>query len=329
MTLISDRLSISVVLDSGGFKAQMAEDVRKGLSGESKYLLPKYFYDYSGSRLFDAITRLPEYYLTRAELGIFTLIATELIDHVRPSEIIELGAGSAHKITHLLAASHSYQRMKRYVPFDISPDVVTQSAAILVEEFPSMRVHGIVGDIEHHIPEIPSTEEVRMVLLLGSTIGNFHLTQRNKLLMMVRDLLKPTDRLLLGIDLTADQLVLEAAYNDRFDVTAQFNRNILNVVNNTLRADFRPESYRHLAFYEPDARRVEMHLVSESDQTVYIEDLSLEIHIAQGESIWTESSYKFTENIARSMLEEAGMRIERWYTNDIGNYALVLAAPED
>lgn len=330
MTLINDRLNVSVLLDSEAFNAQMADDVRKGLSSEPKWLPPKYFYDSLGIRLFDDITRLPEYYLTRAELGILSMVANEIIDRVRADEIVEIGAGSSRKVRQLLAASHSYhsyQGIKRYVPFDISSEVVNQSASDLKEEFPSLNVQGIVGDIEHHIPKVPMTQDVRLILLLGSTIGNFHPSQRNKLLNIIRDLLKPSDMLLLGIDLTTNQLVLEAAYDDRLGVTAQFNRNILSVVNKTLKANFNPELFRHLAFFDADAGRVEMHLVSENDQIVHIEDLSLEIRIAKNESIWTESSYKFTTNIARNMLEEAGMRIDRWFTNDAGNYALVLAAP--
>ena len=260
-------------------------------------------------------------------MKLFLSIKTELMEQVQPNEVIELGSGSPRKIRHLLAVGNSYNQVRRYVPFDINPDVVFQSATELVEEFPFLLVHGIVGDIEHHIPKVPHSEDVRMVLLLGSTIGNFHPSQRNKLLMKVRNLLKPSDRFLLGIDLTTNQRVLEAAYDDRLGVTAEFNRNILNVVNNALRADFRLESYRHLAMFDAHEGRLEMHLISELDQTVHIEGLNLEVHIAENESIWTESSYKFNKHIARSMLEDAGMSIDRWFTNDVRNYALVLAAP--
>ena len=303
----------------------MAEDVLRGLGTRPRSLPPKYFYDAAGSRLFDDITRLPEYYLTRVEDALLDTLAPALMRTLAPRDVVELGSGFSVKTRRLLDARGG--GALRYTPVDVDETTVAASAERLLAADPALEVHAVVGDFEHHLVHVPAPSGRRLVLFLGSTIGNLDPPERLALLAQVRGLLRRGDRLLLGVDLVKDTAVLEAAYNDAAGVTAAFNRNILSVVNRSLGATFRPELFRHHAWYNAAAQRIEMHLVSDRAQMVRVRDLGLTIHLDPAETIWTESSYKFTRASTRAMLVAAGLRLDGWHTDAGERFALAVAAP--
>ncbi len=319
------RYRVEVHADAHTRLKAMAEDVLRGLSERPRSLPPKYFYDAAGSRLFDEITRLPEYYLTRAEDALLDTLAPALMHALGPQDVVELGSGFSLKTRRLLDARGGGPL--RYTPVDVDETTVAASAERLLAQDPALEVHAVVGDFERHLVHVPAPSGRRLVLFLGSTIGNLDAPARQALLAQVRGLLRRGDRLLLGVDLVKDPSVLEAAYNDAAGVTAQFNRNILHVVNRSLGADFRPEAFRHHAWYNAAASRIEMHLVPEAAQTVRVRSLDLTVRLEPTESIWTESSYKFTRASARAMLEAAGLRLDAWHTDAGGRFALGVAAP--
>ena len=321
------RLRIDLLLDEQERARLLAEDVRRGLTATPKTLPPKYFYDAAGSDLFERITELPEYYLTRAEAGLLNSTASSVMSTVKPREIVELGAGSATKTRLLLDAAHAAGSLARYLPFDVSPDALRAAGAALMERYPFLEVHGIVGDFERHLDQIPPPDGSRLALLLGSTIGNLDPAFRSTFLSQVRGLVEDGGGFLLGVDLVKDVAVLHAAYNDSEGVTAAFNRNVLHVVNRELGADFQPQAFQHHAFYNPVASRIEMHLVPQEVQRVRIAGLSLSMEVRPDESIWTESSYKFTQDSTATMLDEAGFGLAEWYTDAARQVALALAVP--
>ena len=322
------RYQVDVHLDGQGWLGQLAEDVRRGLTGTPKSLPPKYFYDAVGAALFDRITRLPEYYLTRVEESLLVEHGPTLMRGVAPEDIVELGSGSAEKTRVLLDARNGAGGAVRYVPVDVDPDGLETTAARLVKDYPFLSVHAVVGDFERHLAAVPaSAGRRRLVLFLGSTIGNLDAPARHALLAGIRRLLAPGDRFLLGLDLVKDVAVLEAAYDDAAGVTREFNRNILRVVNRGAGGDFDPDAFRHLALYNRAAARIEMHLVSTARQTVHLRRLGLTVELAPEERIWTESSYKFTREVAAAELAAAGLAVERWLTDAGHRFALVLATP--
>jgi L-histidine N-alpha-methyltransferase len=243
---------------------------------------------------------------------------------LRPREIVEIGAGMATKIRPLLRAART---VRRYVPVDVDAATMTRAARALVRAFPALRVHGLVGDFERDLGAVPPPLVRRLVVFLGSTIGNLDPAPRGRFLRDVRGLLPADGRLLLGLDLMKDVDVLHAAYDDAAGVTAEFNRNVLRVINRELDADFVPERFRHVARVDTTAERVEMHLVAEGAQTVRMGALGLTVAFADGDAIWTESSYKFTRAGVETMLAEAALSVERWLTDPDGRFALVVAAP--
>jgi L-histidine Nalpha-methyltransferase len=319
------RYRIEVHADVHARLKAMADDVLNGLSARPRSLPPKYFYDATGSGLFDEITRLPEYYLTRAEDALLDRLAPELMRTLTPTDIVELGSGFSVKTRRLLAARGGTPL--RYTPVDVDESSVAASAARLLGEDPQLEVHAVVGDFERHLVHVPASSGRRLVLFLGSTIGNLDPPGRVALLRQVRALLRRGDRLLVGMDLVKERATLEAAYNDAAGVTAAFNRNVLRVVNRALGADFRPAAFRHHAFYNAAESRIEMHLVSTQRQTVRIPSIGLRLELEPEETIWTESSYKFTRASVTGMLTEAGLRLETWHTDHEQRFALALAAP--
>jgi L-histidine N-alpha-methyltransferase len=319
------RYRIDVHADGDARLKAMAEDVRNGLSVRPRSLPPKYFYDATGSQLFDDITRLPEYYLTRVEEALLDRLAPQLMGTLTPTDIVELGSGFSMKTRRLLAARGDTPL--RYTAMDIDEATVAASAARLLEEDARLEIHAVVGDFERHLVHVPTAGGRRLVLFLGSTIGNLDPPSRVALLTQVRGLLRRGDRLLLGVDLVKERATLEAAYNDAAGVTAAFNRNILRVVNRALGADFRPEAFRHRAFYNATEARIEMHLVSERRQTVRIPSIGLRIELEPAEMIWTESSYKFTRTSAAGMLADAALRLHAWHIDAEQRFALALASP--
>ena len=300
----------------------LAEDVRRGLGSRPKWLPPKYFYDAAGSALFERITRLPEYYLTRAEHALLDRYARAILREVRPDEIVELGAGSPAKLLRLLRAGGT--TVRRYVPFDVDAGTLAEAAYALLDEYPSLEIHAVAGDFERHLDRVPRAAGRRLVAFLGSTIGNLEDAARLQLLREVRALLGEGGRILLGLDLVKNLATLRAAYDDAQGVTAEFNRNILRVVNRELHADFQPEAFRHEARWNDGASRIEMHLAAERPQVAVVKDLDMLVGLEAGETIWTESCHKFTRASAEAMLARADLALAEWHTD--GGYALAVAA---
>lgn len=305
---------------------RMAADIRRGLTDDPRWLPPKYFYDAAGGELFERITALPEYYLTRAEEEILRDVSATIAHRLRPRDLVELGPGSCRKVRRLLDALDPAVPA-RYVAIDVDRDGLLSAVSALADEYPSLHAHAVVADFERHLGCLPQAVGRRLVLFLGSTIGNFDPPARRALLRQIRRLLGRDGRLLLGVDLVKDRRVLEAAYDDARGVTREFNRNILRVVNRAVDGDFRPEAFRHVARYDARAARIEMHLVAGRAVRVRLARLGLVLDFAEGEGIWTESSYKFTRDSATAALGEADLELEGWFTDRGRRFALALAVP--
>ncbi len=310
-----------------GRRQRLEDDVRRGLTSSPKTLPSKYFYDAIGSKLFEEITRVPEYYLTRTEAKLLETLAPELMLELAPVDIVELGAGSPTKTRLLLDARDGLREPVRYVTVDVDGATVEAGAEQLLADYPFLDVHAVVGDFERHLEHVPSPVGRRLVLFLGSTIGNLDPPARQRLLTQIRSLLRtPQDRFLLGLDLVKDKVLLAADYDDASSVTRAFHRNILEVVNRGVDGDFQPEAFRHVAFYNEAESRVEMHLVPGVAQDVKLRRLGLDIRVSPEEGIWTESCYKFTRGAAQAMLDGAGLRLERWHVDPDAYFAVAIAA---
>ncbi|HEY2321033.1 MAG TPA: L-histidine N(alpha)-methyltransferase [Solirubrobacteraceae bacterium] len=306
----------------------LANDVLDGLTKPFKELAPKHFYDARGSELFEQICRQPEYYPTRAELAILDERASEIVADTDAGELVELGAGASDKARLLLDAMREAGTLRRYVPLDVSQSVVEEAARTLTEDYEDLQVHGVVGDFERHLEHVPDAEGTpRVVALLGGTIGNFPPGTRRNVLGKIAALLGPADRLLLGTDLVKDPRVIEAAYNDAAGVTAEFNRNLLHVLNRELHADFAPDAFEHVAFYDRRNEWVEMRLRATRACSVLIAGLDLRVEFAAGEELRTEISAKFTRAHVEADLEAAGLEIDRWYTDEERLFAVTVARP--
>jgi L-histidine N-alpha-methyltransferase len=303
----------------------MLRDVQAGLSRPQKELSPKYFYDQRGSELFEAITELPEYYLTHAERSILQREMGALMAVHRPASLVELGAGSAAKTRLILEAMRRAGSLGSYVPLDVSASFLAETAARLRAEYPGLRVDPVVADFTERVPLPASLVRPALVAFLGSTIGNFHPIEAVGVLRRVRAAMACGDRFLLGADLRKDAQRLEAAYNDSAGVTAEFNRNMLRVLNRELGANFDLGSFAHNAFFNTIENRIEMHLVARSAQTVSIPGAG-EFRFAAGESVRTEISSKYDRATLDDMLVAAGLRLERWLVDSAGDFAVVVAA---
>jgi L-histidine Nalpha-methyltransferase len=306
----------------------LANDVLDGLTRPFKELPPKHFYDARGSELFEQICSLPEYYPTRTELSILTAIAREIVHTTGAGELVELGSGASDKARVLLDAMAAEGTLQRYVPLDVSATVVHEAASMLVEEYEGLHVHGVIGDFERHLEQVPGPNGTpRIVALLGGTIGNFPPGTRRRLLRTIGGLLGPDDRLLLGTDLVKDPAVIEAAYDDPDGVTAEFNRNVLHVINRELDADFPADAFQHIAFFDRKHEWIEMRLRATRPCTVLIGDLGLRVDFAAGEELRTEISAKFTRERLEGDLAAAGMRLVSWLTDEDELFALSLSQP--
>ena len=307
----------------------LANDVLDGLTKPFKELPPKHFYDARGSELFEQITEQPEYYPTRTELAILRDHAVSIVSVTGAGELVELGAGASDKARVLLDAMLDAGTLRRYIPLDVSESVVEDAARTLIEDYEDLQVYGVVGDFERHLEHVPDAADgvPRLVALLGGTIGNFPPGTRRNVLGKIATLLGPEDRLLLGTDLVKDPHIIEAAYNDAAGITAEFNRNLLHVLNGELHADFRPESFEHVAFYDRRNEWVEMRLRSLRAQSVYVADLDLRVEFAAGEELRTEISAKFTRAHIEADLEAAGLELERCFTDDQDLFAVKMAHP--
>jgi L-histidine N-alpha-methyltransferase len=305
---------------------RMLAEVAEGLSAPQRELSPKYFYDERGSELFEAITRLPEYYPTRTERGILQAWMPSLIRRLGSRALVELGAGSAEKSRVILDAMRAAGTAELYVPIDVSATFLSQTAARLRLEYPRLAVEPAIADISEEFN--PPRRPPRPVLyaFLGGTIGNFYPPAAIRLLGRIRAAMEPGDRFLMGVDLRKDVRRIETAYNDAQGVTAEFNRNMLLVLNNELGADFDPTAFDHLAFYEPVAHRIEMHLVSRRPQWVAVPGIGA-IHFAEGESLRTEISCKYDRGSVAQLFEAAGLEIEAWRSDPESLFALVVGAP--
>lgn len=310
-----------------GDERSLAYDVLDGLTRPFKELPPKHFYDTEGSRLFDEICGLPEYYPTRTERSILATHAKAIVDDTGAVELVELGSGVPTKTRLLLDAMAAAGTLDRYVPFDVSEAVVRASAEHLVEAYPGLRVHGVIGDFERHLAAIPPAEGPRLIVFLGSTIGNFLPGSRRRFLSAIARRLRAQDRLLLGTDLVKDPQVLEAAYNDSAGVTAHFNRNVLAVLNRELGADFDLEAFEHVAFYDRRRQWIEMRLRAHAPHVVHIAALGMTVDFAHREELRTEVSAKFTRARLEGDLEEAGMELDAYLTDPDALFALSVCAP--
>jgi len=318
-------IAIEVHLDADA-TAAMARDVRAGLSTEPKELAPKYFYDERGSQLFEQITDLPEYYPTRAESSILAERAAEIVATAgEPTTLVELGSGSASKTRHLLSAMRDAGCLETYVPVDISEEITHETAECLVGEYPGLVVRGLVCDFEHHLERIARGSGARLIAFLGGTIGNLYPDARHDFLVRLAALLGPGDRLLLGTDLVKDTARMEAAYDDSRGVTAEFNKNVLAVLNRELGADFDLDAFEHVARYDAKRERMDIRLRSLTDQTVRVEELEMVVSFASGEEMRTEISSKFTRGRLERVYGEAGLEMNGWFTDEAGDYALSLA----
>jgi len=318
--------SMDIHLSADDLRGALENDVRTGLTAAHKWLPPVWFYDDRGSELFDEITRLPEYYLTRAERALLENHAPEIARAAEADTLVELGAGTCDKSRVLLDAMEGTGGLRRYVPLDVSDGTLWAAATALADEYPGLLVHAVVGDFHLHIDRVPS-EGRRLIAFLGSTIGNLTPDQRSRFLFDLDCMMAHGDRLLLGTDLVKDRARLLAAYDDSQGVTAAFNRNVLHVLNRELHASFDPDRFEHVALWNEDEKRIEMRLRSLADQTVSIADLSIDVTFATGEDLLTEISSKFTLQGVQDELYAAGFLVDSMWEAPGGDYLLSLARP--
>jgi L-histidine Nalpha-methyltransferase len=325
MKTTEPQIEIEVHLAANG-SATMAREIHAGLCADPKELAPKYFYDERGSQLFERITALPEYYPTRAERSILAERSAEILAAAGdPTMLVELGSGSAAKTRHLLRAMREVGCLETYAPVDISEEITYETAECLVEEFPGLAIRGLVCDFEQHLERVPDDAAGRLIVFLGGTIGNLYPEPRREFLARITALLSPDDRLLLGTDLVKDTARLEAAYDDSKGVTAEFNKNVLRVLNRELGADFDLDAFEHVARYDAEEARMDIRLRSLADQTIRLADLDLDVDFAAGEEMRTEISSKFTRERLEAIYGEAGLEMSGWFTDRDGDYALSLA----
>lgn len=303
---------------------RLSEDALQGLTSAPKTMSPKYFYDARGSRLFEAITRLPEYYQTRTEKSILDRWAPDLVGDLAPGVLIEFGSGSATKTRALLDSMRSQGLLFGYGPLDVSADASRRASEALALEYPNLQVEGVIGDFERP-HDLPFPGRRRLLAFLGSTIGNFDPDQATTFLRSVAHEMTPADGFLIGFDLVKDRATLEQAYNDSAGVTAEFNLNLLRVMNRELAADFDLREFEHRAFYAAPKARIEMHLVSRREQTVRLAAIDLVVEFERGESIRTELSHKYSQESVEQMFGASGLKLAAWETDPAERFALALA----
>jgi L-histidine Nalpha-methyltransferase len=301
---------------------ELLRDVGRGLAMPQKQLDPKYFYDDRGSELFELITELPEYYLTRSERSLLVSEIPRIVAGMWPRSLVELGAGSASKTRIILDAMQSAGSGEQYVPVDVSRDFLEDTATRLREIYPQLEITTAIGDFTRQL-RLPWLERPTLFVFLGSTIGNFEPEPAVRILHRIATQMCPDDRFLLGADLRKDERLIEVAYNDSAGITAEFNLNILRVLNRELGANFDLSAFSHRAFYDRVFHRIEMHLDSERDQTVSIPGIG-NVRFAQGESIRTELSCKYDRPTVEALFERAGLRLDQWMTGADQLFALAL-----
>jgi L-histidine N-alpha-methyltransferase len=314
-------IQLTRTLPADATDAALRADVLHGLTRHPKTLPPKWFYDARGSELFEEITRLPEYYPTRAEREILVARASGIAAASAAQTLVELGSGSSEKTRHLLDALPA---LHSYVPVDVSESALRGAAETLLAERPDLSIHALIADFTDGLA-LPDTPGPRLVAFLGGTIGNLLPDERAVFLKSVRSLLSPGDSLLLGTDLVKDEETLVAAYDDASGVTAAFNKNVLTVVDRELGADFDPEDFDHVALWDPKQEWIEMRLRARRDLTVKIMELDLVVPFTAGEELRTEISAKFRKEGIRSELASAGLTLTHWWTDSADRFAMSLA----
>jgi len=317
-------VQVAVHLGPADLREALCADVRRGLWGEPKQLPPKWLYDERGCELFDRITTLPEYYPTRAEREILTAYSDRIAVETAADTLVELGSGTSDKTRLVLDALQRAGTLRRFAPFDVAEPTLREAAAGIVAAYPGVQVEAVVGDFERHLEHLPSGGR-RLILFLGGTIGNLTSAGRAELLATVAAGMARGDSFLVGTDLLKDPPRLVAAYDDAEGVTAEFNLNVLAVLNRELGARFALDRFRHVACFDEEHQWIEMRLRSLSTQLVPIEALGLEVGFAEGEEIRTEISAKFTPSGIRAELEAAGLELRSFWTDRAGDFALSLA----
>lgn len=316
---------VDVYIAPGDRRAALESDVRAGLGASPKSLPPVWFYDDRGSELFDEITRLSEYYVTRAERSILEAHASEIIAAVPADTLVELGSGTSAKTRLLLDAMSATGQLQRFIPFDVSEATLRQAATDISSQY-GTEVHAVVGDFHSHLDRIPRTGR-RLVAFLGSTIGNLDPGQRRRFLLDLDSGMDHGDHLLLGTDLVKDASRLLAAYDDAGGVTAEFNKNLLKVLNRELNAHFDPDLFEHVAVWDEEGHRIEMRLRATAAHTVTIDDLDMTVSFAEGEDLLTEISSKFTAGQVESELWDSGFVLDKTWTDPAGDFLVALAHP--
>lgn len=315
------KTTVDIHLGTDDIDKALRVDVRAGLTSSPKELPPKWFYDERGSDLFDQITRLDEYYQTEAEREILTENAAEIVAVTQADTIVELGSGTSDKTKAILDAAVAARTLQRFVPFDVSEEFLKASVESLSQRYPSLNVHGVVGDFDHHIPYLPSGGR-QLLMFLGGTLGNYRPIERKELLSAIASRQEPGDFVLLGVDLVKDIGRLERAYDDSKGVTAAFNKNVLSVVNRRLDANFDLDQFEHVARFDTEDEWIEMLLRSTVDQQVRIEALELDVDFAAGEFMRTEVSAKFRQSGFESELQAVGLTPVMWLTDRAGDFAV-------
>jgi L-histidine N-alpha-methyltransferase len=301
----------------------LREDVRAGLSATPKWLPPKWFYDARGSELFEEITRLPEYYPTRAEREILRARAGEIAAISKAHTLVELGSGSSEKTRLLLDGLRDRGTLTSFVPLDVSESALREASDAINVDYPTIDVHGVVGDFTAHLDKLPG-EPPRMVAFLGGTIGNLIPAEREAFYTSIRDVLEAGEWLLLGTDLVKDPATLVAAYDDSAGVTAEFNKNVLRVINRQLGADFDVDAFEHVAIWDADNEWIEMHLRATRAMQVLIPEIHLEVTFDEGEELSTEISAKFHRSGVEAELDKAGFTPAAWWTDSEARFSLSL-----
>jgi L-histidine N-alpha-methyltransferase len=315
---------LEIYLDDDDVARALRDDVRTGLTATPKWLPPKWFYDAAGSTLFEEITKLPEYYPTRAERAILDERAPEIARITEAKTLVELGSGSSEKTRLLLDALSGHGTLAAFLPLDVSASALREAVAALREEYPGIDVHGIVGDFTKHLRTLPGGG-VRLVAFLGGTIGNLLPAERAHFLATLRAALEPGEWLLLGTDLVKDEKVLVPAYDDAAGVTAEFNRNVLRVINRELDADFDVAAYDHVALWDPDHEWIEMRLRASRAMRVLVRKLDLTVDFAAGDELRTEISAKFRRDGMERELDAAGFTLRHWWTDPEGRFGVSLS----
>ena len=320
------RTTISHLSQPQDFQAELEHDIGISLTAHPKFVPSKYHYDELGSVLFEDITELPDYYLTRVETGILQERAADIMELVLPDELVELGSGSSTKTRLLLEAMHRTGG-NRYVPIEISETALYQAAEALSSDYKWLHIDGYVGNYQTDLPLL-KRDGRRLLTFLGSSLGNYTVHARREFLRQVGSALRPGDALLLGVDLVKDEEKMVLAYNDSTGVTARFNTNVLDTLNRELGADFDLGSFTHCPVWNAEKSGVESFLRADRAMTVSIPALRMGIELGKGEEILTEISCKFTREGVTRELSEVGLEVTRWYTDSGAMYGLLVASPK-